>query len=55
MYFYHCADDGVVSISHMHDYRKHLPHASFRVVESGGHQFNNNLTVVAEDIKSLFG
>jgi predicted alpha/beta hydrolase family esterase len=50
---YHCRDDEEVSFSHLDIYKQHLPWASFREISEGGHQFNNDLTIVANDIKSL--
>ena len=48
--FYHAKDDEEVPISHFHAYRKRLSHAVFRQIESGGHQLNNDLSIVANDI-----
>ena len=52
-FFYRCKDDEVVPLDHFTFYKQHLPWAVFREVSQGGHQFNNDLTPVADDIKSL--
>ena len=53
IFFYHCKDDEEVPFEHLSLYTKKLPYASVREIDGGGHQLNNNLTIVAEDIKSL--
>lgn len=53
MFFYHCLDDEEIPISHMDHYKQKLADATFRVLEKGGHQFGNDLAVVANDITSL--
>jgi len=53
IFLYHCRDDDEVRLSHFHQYRQKLTRATFRELESGGHQFDNDLTVVVEDIRSL--
>lgn len=53
IFFYHCRDDEEVPFSHLSQYKKGLAQANFREIETGGHQFNNSLTWLAEDIKSL--
>lgn len=50
LYFYHCADDEEVPFEQFEKYRTQLPWATFREVPSGGHQFNNDLRIVAADI-----
>lgn len=54
LYFYHCLDDDDVPFSHLTIYKQQLPWAFFREMPTGGHQFNNDLTMVANDIKSIF-
>jgi predicted alpha/beta hydrolase family esterase len=54
IFLYHCQDDDEVSVSHLNEYRKRLDKANFQEIKSGGHQFNNDLAQVAEDIKSLY-
>ncbi|MCW5909981.1 MAG: alpha/beta hydrolase [Cyclobacteriaceae bacterium] len=53
VFFYHCKDDDEVPFSHFTTYKQYLPWATFREIENGGHQFNNDLTLVANDIKSI--
>ncbi|MBD3616221.1 MAG: alpha/beta hydrolase [Gracilimonas sp.] len=53
IFFYHCRDDEEVPFEHLSIYSQKLPWATFREIPSGGHQFNNDLTLVAKDIKSL--
>lgn len=53
VFLYHCHDDGEVGFEHLSLYAKALVKAIVREVKNGGHQFNNNLSVVARDIKSL--
>ena len=53
LFFYHCRDDEEVPFDQMATYKQQLPWASFREISVGGHQFNNDLTVVANDIKSI--
>ncbi|HMF73654.1 MAG TPA: alpha/beta fold hydrolase [Flavitalea sp.] len=51
IFFYHCRDDEEVPFDHLASYRQKLPMATFREIESGGHQLGNNLDLVAKDIK----
>ncbi|GAB3688295.1 alpha/beta fold hydrolase [Spirosoma flavus] len=53
IFFYHSRDDEEVPFAHFAIYRQKLPWATFRELPSGGHQLNNDLTIVASDIKSL--
>ncbi|WP_460639956.1 alpha/beta hydrolase [Larkinella harenae] len=53
LFFYHCQDDQEVPFAHFTIYRQKLPWANFRELASGGHQLNNDLTIVANDIRSL--
>jgi uncharacterized protein len=52
-FFYQCKDDDVVPFNHFMLYKKNIPWAIFREMTLGGHQLNNDLTQVANDIKSL--
>jgi predicted alpha/beta hydrolase family esterase len=54
-FFYHSRDDEEVPFAHFELYKEELPWAVFREQESGGHQFGNNLAMVAKDIRGLFG
>jgi predicted alpha/beta hydrolase family esterase len=53
LFLYHCHDDEEVPFAHFAIYRQKLPWATFREISSGGHQLNNDLTIVANDIRSL--
>ncbi|MBA4058646.1 MAG: alpha/beta hydrolase [Marivirga sp.] len=53
LHFYHCRDDQEVPFAHMTIYKQHIPWASFLEIAVGGHQLNNDLTSVANDIKSI--
>jgi predicted alpha/beta hydrolase family esterase len=53
VFLYHCQDDQEVPLTHFAIYRQKLPWATFRELASGGHQLNNDLTMVANDIVSL--
>jgi predicted alpha/beta hydrolase family esterase len=52
-FFYQCKDDDVVPFDHFTIYKQNIPWAVFREISHGGHQLNNDLTIVASDIKSL--
>ncbi|MGO4440433.1 alpha/beta fold hydrolase [Rhizobium sp. RAF56] len=53
VYFYHGADDDVVPTTHVHLYSKAIPHAVVRTFEHRDHQFNNDMSDVARDIRSV--
>jgi uncharacterized protein len=53
IFFYHCQDDEEIPFSHLDHYKQKLTQATFREIKKGGHQLNNDLTLVANDIKSL--
>lgn len=53
LHFYHCSDDEEVPVSHLADYKRHLPCGSFRELPVGGHQFTDGVEIVATDIKSI--
>lgn len=55
LFFYHCRDDEEVPFGHLAVYKQQLPWASFREVPAGGHQFNNDIAIVANDIKLVSG
>ncbi len=50
-FLYHSRDDEVVPFEHLALYRAKLPRATTRVFEGRGHQFRNDLTEVADDIR----
>ncbi|GHB65913.1 RBBP9/YdeN family alpha/beta hydrolase [Persicitalea jodogahamensis] len=53
LYLYHSRDDEEVSFAYLDYYKQNLNQATFREIKSGGHQLNNDLTIVANDINSL--
>ena len=53
VFLYHCHDDEVVPFDHLLLYEQKLPQATVRVIASGGHQLNNDLSPVAKDINTL--
>nr|WKN40131.1 alpha/beta hydrolase [Tunicatimonas sp. TK19036] len=53
IFLYHCRDDEEVSFEHLAVYRQKLPNATIRQIESGGHQLNNDLSMIAKDVKAL--
>ncbi len=53
IFLYHCKDDEEVPFAHLKLYARSLPHATIREIPSGGHQLNNDLSILAVDIKSL--
>ena len=53
LFFYHNRDDEEVPFDHLGTYKQQISWASYRETLVGGHQFDNNLTIVANDIKTL--
>jgi uncharacterized protein len=53
VFFYHCRDDKEVPFDHLAIYAQKLPQATIREIANGGHQLNNDLSLVGKDIKSL--
>jgi uncharacterized protein len=53
IFLYHCRDDEVVPFKHLALYAKVLPQTTVQELDEGGHQLNNDLSVVAKDIKNL--
>lgn len=53
IFLYHCRDDEEVPFDHLGLYAQDLLQATVREIASGGHQLNNDLSLVAKDIKSL--
>ncbi len=53
IFVYQCKDDEEVPFSQYNRYKQILKGATFREIKNGGHQFNNDLSIVATDIKSL--
>jgi predicted alpha/beta hydrolase family esterase len=53
IFFYHSRDDDTVSFTHLALHAKKFPRATVREFDGRGHQFNNDLSEVAADIRSL--
>jgi predicted alpha/beta hydrolase family esterase len=53
IFFYQCKDDDVVPFDHFTIYKQNIPWAVFREMPHGGHQLNDDLSEVANDIRSL--
>ncbi|MEX0648931.1 MAG: alpha/beta hydrolase [Balneolaceae bacterium] len=53
VFLYHCRDDEIIPFDHLSLYAEKLAQAMVREIASGGHQLNNDLTIVANDIQSL--
>ena len=53
IFLYHSRDDQVVPFAHLARYAAQLPQATLRVYTGRGHQFGNDLTDVADDIRSI--
>ena len=54
IFLYHSHDDPEVPFEHLDLYAQKLPHATIRAITSGGHQLNNDLSIIAKDIQSLW-
>jgi len=53
VFFYHSTNDETVPFSHLALYAKNLPHAVTRKIIGRGHQLNNDLSEIVQDIKTL--
>ena len=53
LFFYHSRDDETVPFDHLALYTAKLPYTTVRELDTGGHQFNNDLSEVASDILRL--
>jgi len=53
IFFYHCKDDDEVAFDDFLLYKQKLPWATFHEIQKGGHQLNNDLAIVAKDIRLL--
>lgn len=54
LFLYHGRDDEFVPFAHLAQLAQKFPQAAVRAVDGCGHQFNNNLSAVARDIKGLY-
>ncbi len=55
IFLYHSRDDQWVPFAHQARYAQKLPQATVREFDDCGHQFNNDLSAVAKDIRTLQG
>ena len=53
VFFYHSRDDDIVPFAHLAMHAEKFPKATVREFDGRGHQFINDLSEVAADIKSL--
>ena len=53
VFFYHSRDDEWVPFAHLALYAEKLPQATIREFDGRGHQFKDDLSEVAQDIKGL--
>jgi predicted alpha/beta hydrolase family esterase len=53
VFFYHSRDDEWVPFMHLALYKEKLPQATIHEFDGRGHQFNDDLSEVARDIKRL--
>ena len=53
IFFYHSREDDTVPFSHLALHVQKFPQATVQEFDGRGHQFNNDLSEVAADIKSL--
>lgn len=52
-FIYHSRDDEIVPFTHLNLYAERFPQAIIREFDGRGHQFNNDLFEVYQDIKNL--
>ena len=53
VFFYHSRDDEEVPFGHLALYEANLPRATFRASDGRGHQFGDDLSEVARDIREI--
>jgi len=53
IFLYHSRDDEIIPFAHLAIYAEKIPQATIREFDRRGHQFNNDLSEIAEDITSL--
>lgn len=51
IFLYHCQDDNIVPFAHLALHGARMPQATARAFVEGGHQFGNDLSCVAADIR----
>ena len=54
VFLYHGRDDEVVPLEHLYLYAEALPRATIRKLDGRGHQFDEDLPEVAQDIRRLY-
>ncbi|MES2622943.1 MAG: alpha/beta hydrolase [Patescibacteria group bacterium] len=52
-YFYQAKDDEIVPFAHLEMYKNKLPNSTVREIKTGGHQLDNDLSLIAADIEEL--
>lgn len=53
VFFYHSKDDEEIPFSHFRNYQRAFSNAKYSEIDKGGHQLNNDLSIVAKEIKDL--
>ncbi len=53
IFMYHCRDDDTIPFSNFIHFKSELSWVTFCAFEQGGHQLNNDLSLIAKDIKSF--
>lgn len=53
IYLYQSRNDEVVDMEHLSRYAKAIPKATVRVLDGGGHTFNDGLPELTEDVQAL--
>jgi predicted alpha/beta hydrolase family esterase len=54
IFIYHSRDDEIVPFGHLALYAEKIPQATIRELDGRGHQLNNDLSEVVEDIKDVY-
>ena len=55
VFLYHAIDDDIVPVAHVYLYSHAMPRAVVRALEHSNHQLNNDLSLVARDIRACAG
>jgi hypothetical protein len=53
IFFYHTKDDEEIPFSHFEQYREKIKRGIFFEIKTGGHQLNNDLSILAKEILKL--
>ena len=53
LFLHHCRDDSTVPFDHLARFAPRMPHAVFRRHETGGHQFQDRMSAVSDDVAAL--